>query len=180
MISWPLIKKGKTDNTTEVFVCYEPLLVCFLSKKQFFWRGCACECLFLSLFVSTDCVCSSFSLSCLFVYSFVFIAHRVCRNCLPPISLSLSPFQTKISPLQLVFVNFPTDIVTTFIPSFWFNVELSERRFNRLPAGLSNMDRVWVKRDKTKKKSIESMVYPIFSFCHIFKFPTCLYRLFNN
>ena len=151
----------------------------FFQKNNFFEEVVRASVCF-SLYLCLPIACALPSLSRVYSCTVSFLSLIVCAETVCHPSLSLSPFQTKISPLQLVFVNFPTDIVSTFIPSFWFNVELSERRFNRLPAGLSNMDRVWVKRDKTKKKSIVSMVYPIFSFCHIFKFPTCLYRLFNN
>ena len=112
-----------------------------------------------------------FSLSCLFVYSFVFIAHRVCRNCLPPISLSLSPFQTKISPLQLVFVNFPTDIVTPFIPSF---DSMSSCR-SGVSTGYPPVFQIWteceIKETKPKRNRLNRWFTPFFRFVPFSSFP---------
>jgi hypothetical protein len=98
----------------------------------------------------------------LFVYSFVFIAHRVCQNCLPPISIS--PFQTKISPLQLVFVNFPTDIVTTFIPSF---DSMSSCR-SGVSTGYPPVFQIWteceIKETKTNRNRLNRWFTPFFRY----------------
>lgn len=68
LISWPLIKKGKTDNMTEVFVCVMNRCWVFSFKKWFFFRrGCACAS--VSLLSTRLRVWSSF----LFPLSLVFI-----------------------------------------------------------------------------------------------------------
>jgi hypothetical protein len=116
LISWPLIKKGKTDNTTEVFVCVMNRCWVFSFKKWFFFRrGCACAS--VSLLSTRLRVWSSFlfPLSLVFIrVQFRFFFNRsscvcVCRNCFATLSI----FKPKSRPFNsLLFTIWPTDFVS--------------------------------------------------------------------
>jgi hypothetical protein len=147
-------KNGQYDRG--VCVCYEPLLGFFFQKMILFSkRLCVCECFSLVypiaclIFLSLSSLSRVYSCTVSFFFKSLILCVCVCRNCFA----TLIHFQTKISPLQLVVHNLTDGLC--FIPSLfclWRVVEV--RRFNRLPAGLSYMDRVWDKIG-TKPKQVD-------------------------
>lgn len=152
MISWPLIKKKKiirkkqTIRPTCFRVCVTLLVFFFLKKKIiFFFEEVVRASFFSFLFCRLRVV---FLLSFSRVYPctyydspfflFCFIAHRVCLFCLP-LSIKSRP--------QL-------GIIESLPPS-------CERRFNRLPASLSKVDRVWDLNKQNLKNKKEKDIFRV-------------------
>ncbi len=113
-------KNGQYDRG--VCVCYEPLLGFFFQKMILFSkRLCVCECFSLVYPIACLIFLSLSSLSLVYscTVSFFFLNRSSCVCvCVPKLFCHSIHFQTKISPLQLVFVQNLTDGLC-FIPSLF-------------------------------------------------------------
>ena len=144
----------------------------FFQKNNFFEEVVRASVCF-SLYLCLPIACALPFLSLVFIR----VQFRFYRSsCVPKLfathlSLSLSPFQTKISPLQLVFVNFPTDIVTPFIPSF---DSMSSCR-SGVSTGYPPVFQIWteceIKETKPKRNRLNRWFTPFFRFVPFSSFP---------
>jgi len=136
----------------------------FLSKNDFFEEVVRAS---VSL-LSNDCVSSLPSLSCLFVYRFVFFLLSLIV-CVPKLFATLSIFKPKSRPFNSLCRNFRRTLL-------WRSVALLTSCWSGVSPGYPPVFHIWTECEikGTKPKEVDWIDGLHFSFCHIFKFPTCL------